>query len=66
MNQRNDVKLAKQAGFVKNGRARKSLLELGAKHAAKVGVRRVAKQQLGQSLAADIVSLLARKFISKL
>lgn len=66
MNQRNDVKLATKAGFVKSGRAKQSLAVLGAKHAAKVGVKRVAKQMFGQNLAADIVSLLARKFISKL
>ena len=66
MNQQNDVKLAKKAGFVKSGRAKQPLAVLGAKYAAKVGAKRDAKQMFGQNLAADIVSLLARKFISKL
>ncbi len=56
---------AKNAGWKKSGRkGKKSAVELGAKHAARVQAQRLAKQQFGNGLAGGIAALLARTFVN--
>lgn len=60
-----EVKQAREAGFVAPKRKRKSAAELGTKHAAKVAATRAVKDVLGNGIIGQIASVLMRDQINK-
>ena len=63
-NQHND-QVATDNGWKKKSTKKKSVVELGAKHAARTQAGRTAKQMFGNGLVGQIAALLARTAVNK-
>ena len=64
INKHKDIKQAGSKGW--NKQPKNSAAKLGAKHAARVSVDRAVKASLGNNIQSDIVSLILRRFVSKI